>query len=192
MLGRNSGGVRPRNAVPIGEAIANGAGLYANEIQNARDAMEMEYGNVISKTKLSIADLGGGALGASDGRTVYMSDEYVKNNNMTKAMKDAEKSGFHPKIGDKTGAEAVTAHELGHFLSKQATDKSGLTERQIVERAGKKVGIKVNHMASHISGYARYNYSETIAEASADVYCNGRRASKASRAIMSEIKSILR
>lgn len=38
----------------------------------------------------------------------------------------------------------------------------------------------------------RYNYSETIAEASADVYCNGRRASKASRAIMSEIKSILR
>lgn len=38
MLGRNSGGVRPRNAVPIGEAIANGAGLYANEIQNARDA----------------------------------------------------------------------------------------------------------------------------------------------------------
>ena len=47
-------------------------------------------------------------------------------------------------------------------------------------------------MAGKISGYARYNYSETIAEASADVYCNGGRASKASRAIMTEIKDILK
>ena len=58
MLGRNSGGVNPRNVVPIGEAITNGAGLYANEIQNARDAMEREYGNTISKANLAIADLG--------------------------------------------------------------------------------------------------------------------------------------
>lgn len=43
-----------------------------------------------------------------------------------------------------------------------------------------------------ISKYARSNYSETIAEASADVFCNGSKASKASRAIMSEVKSILK
>jgi len=56
----------------------------------------------------------------------------------------------------------------------------------------KRIGVKVNLMAGKISGYARYNYSETIAEASADVYCNGGRASKASRAIMTEIKDILK
>lgn len=192
MLGRSSSG-RVYSSTPIGEAIANGAGLYANEIQNARDAMEREYGNIVSKAGLEIGDFGrGDALGMSDGYTVYMSDKYVKNNNMTKAMKDAEKSGFHPKMGKKTGAEVVTAHEMGHFLAQQAMNKSKLSERQIVERASKKIGVKVNNMAGLISGYARYNYAETIAEASADVFANGRRASKASRAIMSEIKSILK
>ena len=191
MLNRSSS-TTVKNAVPIGEAISKGAGLYANQIQNARDSMEREYGNIISKANLAVADVGRSALGASDGYTVYMSNKYVKNNNMTKAMKDAEKDGFHPKIGKKTGAEAVTAHEMGHYLSEQAMRKSKLNERQIVDRAAKKIGVKVNNMAGLISGYARYNYAETIAEASQDVYCNGKRASKASRAIMSEIKSILK
>ena len=191
MLGRSSSG-RVYSSTPIGEAIANGAGLYANEIQNARDAMEREYGNIVSRANLAIAKMSAGAWGMSDGYTVYMSDKYVKNNNMTQAMKDAEKSGFHPKIGKKTGAEVVTAHEMGHFLAEQASKKVGISQRDIVERASKKIGVKVNNMASQISEYARYNYHETIAEASADVFANGRRASKASRAIMSEIKSILK
>lgn len=191
MLGRSSNATI-RSSTPIGEAIANGAGLYANQIQNARDAMEREYGNIVSRAGLEIADISGGALGASDGYTVYMSNKYVKNNNMTKAMKDAGESGFHPKLGKKSGVEAVTAHEMGHFLAEQASKKAGISQRDIVERASKKLGVKVNNMAGKISEYARYNYHETIAEASADVYCNGRRASKASRAIMSEIKSILK
>lgn len=193
MLGRSSSGATIKSSTPIGTAISNGAGLYANEIQNARDAMEREYGNVISKANLSVADMGrANALGAYGQGTVYMNDKFVKNRNMTEAMKDAEKSGFHPKIGKKTGAEAVTAHELGHYLADRAMAKAKVNERQIVERAGKKIGVKVNRMADMISGYARYNYAETIAEASADVYCNGKRASKASKAIMSEIKAILK
>lgn len=191
MLGRSSTGII-RSATPIGTAITQGAGLYANEIQNARDAMEVEYGNIISRANLSIADISGNALGASDGYTVYMSDKYVKNNNMTQAMKAAADAGFHPKLGNKTGAEAVTAHELGHFLSTQATTKAKISERGIVSRAAKKIGVKTNNLASLISGYARYNYSETIAEASADVFCNGKKASKASIAVMNEIKSILK
>lgn len=192
MLGRSSSGTVVKSSTPIGEAISKGAGLYANEIQNARDIMEREYGNIVSKANLAIAKLSGTALGASDGYTVYMSDKFVKNRNLTQVMKDAEKQGFHPKLGKKSGAEAVTAHELGHFLAEQAMRKSKLDERGIVERAAKKVGIKTNYMASKISGYARYNYAETIAEASADVFSNGRRAAKESRAIMSEIKAILK
>lgn len=191
MLGRSSS-TSVRNSVPIGEAIANGAGLYANEIQNARDAMEREYGSIVSKAGLEVAELTGGALGASDGYTVYMSDKYVKNANMTKAMQDAAKSGFHPKLGGKTGAEAVTAHELGHYLAKQAMRKAKISEMEIVGRAAKKLGVKRNNMAGKISEYARYNYAETIAEASADVFCNGRRAKRESKAIMNEIKSILK
>lgn len=53
MLGRSSSGVTVKNATPIGTAITNGAGLYANEIQNARDGMEREYGNIVSKAKKS-------------------------------------------------------------------------------------------------------------------------------------------
>lgn len=191
MLGRSSSGT-VKNAVPIGEAISKGAGLYANEIQNARDEMEREYGNIVSRANLAVADVGRDALGASDGYTIYMSNRYVKNANMTEAMKEMAKSGFHPKIGKKTGAEAVTAHEMGHYLAEQASKRAGISQRDIVERASKKAGIKVNHMASTISEYARYNYHETIAEACTDVYCNGRRASKASKAIMAEIKSILK
>lgn len=191
MLGRSSS-TMIKSSTPIGTAIAQGAGLYANEIQNARDAMEVEYGNIISKANLSIAKMKGDALGASDGQTVYMNDKFVKNNNMTQAMKASADSGFHPKIGNKTGAEAVTAHELGHFLSAQATTKAGITEREIVARAGKTLGVKTNNVASLISQYARYNYAETIAEASQDVFCNGKGASKASIAIMSEIKKILK
>lgn len=191
MLGRSSS-VQIKSSTPIGTAIAQGAGLYVNEIQNARDAMEVEYGNIISKANLSLATMGSSALGASDGQTVYMNDKFVKNNNMTQAMKASADSGFHPKIGNKTGAEAVTAHELGHFLSARAMEKAGISEREIVARASKELGVKTNNVASMISGYARYNYAETIAEASADVFCNGRGASKASIAIMSEIKKILK
>ena len=191
MLGRSSS-TSVRSSQPIGEAIAKGAGLYANEIQNARDAMEREYGSIISKAGLEIADLTGDALGASDGYTVYMSDKYVKNSSMTAAMESAAKSGFHPKLGGKTGAEAVTAHELGHYLAEQAMRKAKISEKEIVNRAAKKLGVKRNTMAGHISEYARYNYAETIAEASADVFCNGRRAKKESKAIMNEIKAILR
>ena len=191
MLNRSSN-VSVRNPTTIGEAISKGAGLYANQIQNARDSMEREYGNIISKANLSVADMGSGTLGAYGGGTVYLSSKYVKNANMTKAMQAAAKSGFHPKIGKKTGAEAVTAHELGHYLGDQASKKAKISQREIVERAANKIGVKTNNMAGLISGYARYNYQETIAEASADVYCNGKRASKASRAIMAEIKSILK
>lgn len=107
-------------------------------------------------------------------------------------MKASAKSGFHPGIGKKTGAEAVAAHEIGHRLGEVAAKKAGISEREIVARASKKVGISTANMAGHISKYARSNYGETIAEAASDVYCNGSKASKASRAIMSEVKSILK
>ena len=191
MRNKNSG-VFVYSSISIGTAISQGAGLYANEIQNARDEMEREYGNIVSQANLSVAKISENALGAYGDGTVYMSDKYVKNKSMTKSMQQMADDGFHPKIGNKTGAEAVTSHELGHYLADRAMAKAKIDEKEIVKRASKKVGEKVNNMAGKISEYARYNYAETIAEASADVFCNGRKASKASIAIMNEIKSILK
>lgn len=175
------------------EEIGKGGGGFANEIMNTRDAYEREYGDAVKDITLKAATFSDpSVLGAYGGNTLYMNQKYIKNANLTDSMRAAEKSGFHPKLGNKTGAEAVAAHELGHRLGEVAAQRSGVSEKDIVGRAAKKVGIKTENMAGHISGYARTNYAETIAEAHADVYCNGNKASKASKAIVNEVKSILK
>lgn len=183
--------VRVINSNPLTDEISRGGGSFANEIMNTRDAFEAEYGSAVKNMNLSVATFDKrNTLGAYGGDTLYMNRRYVSNRNLTDAMKNTD--GFHPGIGNKTGAEAVAAHEIGHRLGEVAAKKAGVSEREIVARAGKTVKISTANMAGHISGYARSNYGETIAEASADVFCNGRNASKASIAIMDEIKKILK
>ena len=181
-----------RSSHNLTEEIGKGGGSFANEIMNTRDNLEAEYGDAVKDLSLQAAVLGNPlAAGAYGDNTIYMAQKYIQNANLTDAMKDAERSGFHPKLNGKTGAEMVAAHEIGHHLGEVAARQNGITEKDVVARAAKTLGIKTENMAGHISGYARSNYSETIAEACADVYCNGNNASKASRAIMAEVKSLL-
>lgn len=190
-MDNKSTNVTVKSSHPLTDVISTGGGEYANEIMNTRDAFEAEYGSAVKQMNLHVATFSkAGVLGAYGGDTLYMNEKYVKNKNLTEAMKNT--NGFHPSIGNKTGAEAVSAHEIGHRLGEVAAKKAGISEREIVARAAKKTGISTENMAGHISKYARSNYGETIAEASADVFCNGEKASRASRAIMSEIKSILK
>ena len=183
--------VRVLDSNPLTDEISRGGGSFANEIMNTRDAFEAEYGSAVKDMNLSVARFSNNsALGAYGGNTLYMNRSYVSNRNLTDAMKETD--GFHPGIGDKTGAEAVAAHEIGHRLGEVAARRAGISEREIVARAAKTVNINTANMAGHISRYARKNYGETIAEASADVFCNGNNASEASKAIMTEIKSILK
>ena len=178
---------------PLADEISKGGGGFANEIMNTRDAFEREYGDAVKMLNLRVGTFSNPTiLGAYGGDTLYMNQKYVRNKNLTAAMQAGAQSGFHPGIGNKTGAEAVAAHEIGHRLGEIASKKAGISERDIVDRAAKKIGIKTANMAGHISKYARSNYGETIAEASADVFCNGKRASKASIAIMAEIKIALK
>ena len=160
---------------------------------NTRDEFEREYGGAVKGINLSVATFSDpSVLGAYGGDTLYMNEKYVKNANLTQAMQIGAEAGFHPGIGNKTGAEAVAAHEIGHRLGEIAAQKANISEKDIVARAAKKVKLKTANMAGHISQYARSNYGETIAEASADVFCNGEKASRVSKAIMSEVKSILK
>ena len=192
MLNRDSG-VSVNSSHPLTDAIPTGGGGFANEIMNTRDAFEREYGSAVKDVKLSLATFNQkGVLGAYGGDTLYMNEKFAKNKNLTAAMQSAASNGFHPGIGNKTGAEAVAAHELGHRLGQIAADKLGVSQQEIVARAAKRTRLKTENMAGKISKYARYNYAETIAEASSDVFCNGKKASRASRAIMAEIKAILK
>lgn len=178
---------------PLTDEIGKGGGSFANEIMNTRDAFEREYGAVVKGMNLSVATFSDpSTLGAYGGNTLFMNEKYVKNANLTQAMQAGAKSGFHPGIGNKTGAEAVASHEIGHRLGEIAAQKAGISQQDIVARAAAKVNIKTENMAGHISKYARSNYGETIAEASADVFCNGAKASKVSKAIMAEVKAIFK
>lgn len=185
--------VTVKSSHPLTDEIGKGGGSFANEIMNTRDAFESEYGDAVKMMKLHVGTFSKpGVLGAYGSDTLVMNQKYVKNANLTAAMQAGAQSGFHPSIGNKTGAEAVAAHEIGHRLGEIAAQKANISQQDIVARAAKKINIKTENMAGHISKYARSNYAETIAEASSDVFCNGKKASKASKAIMKEVKSILK
>ena len=116
-----------KSSHPLTDEISKGGGGFANEIMNTRDAFEAEYGSAVKRMNLSVATFSDNStLGAYGGDTLYMNEKYVKNAYLTEAMKNT--NGFHPTIGNKTGAEAVAAHEIGHRLGKIASQKAGISE----------------------------------------------------------------
>ena len=192
MLNKGSGAT-VKSSHPLVDAIPTGGGGFANDIQNTRDAFEREFGDAAKGVNLYLATFDQkGVLGAYGDNTLYMNEKFAQNKNLTAAMQSAAANGFHPSIGNKTGAEAVAAHELSHMLGERAAAKAGISQQEIVARAAQRTKMKTENMAGKISTYARYNYAETIAEAGADVFCNGSKASRASKAIMREIKEILK
>lgn len=188
-----STGTTVRSSHFMTDEIGEGGGSFVNEVMTTRDNLEKIYGDSVKDLNLQAATFSDGSvLGAYGGNTLYMAEKYIKNTELTNVMKQAAKDGYHPSIGNFSGAEAVTAHEIGHRMGEVAAQKLGVSQEAIVAAAAKKIGIKTENMAGFISGYARSNYGETIAEASADVYCNGSKASKASKAIMAEVKAALK
>lgn len=103
---------------------------------------------------------------------------------------------FHPPRGSKSGLEATAAHELGHRLThKVAGDDWNRLDKEadsIVLAAKKTAGFSsVRDLRNSISGYATKSNTEAIAEAFSDVYCNGSKASKGSKAIVAELNARL-
>ena len=137
-----------------------------------------------------------------DGQNVAINENYFDAGKMTSAYDDCVAKGFHPSRGDKTGIEAVTAHELGHMLTDKVGAKMGYDTNlttlntvagAILNEAKGEAGHKsINTMAAKISGYAKKNHAETIAEAFCDVYCNGNKATKESTAIVNVINRYLK
>ena len=203
-LGKGGGGVDSANIHNERDLVSE-RGAKRAEVDDvlsvARDIHD-KYG--VDVGQFMIADIGGkdsGVLAYSDGENIGFNSSYFNSQNMEAAYAASVASGYHPSKGNKTAMQAVAAHEYGHVLTEKAAAKLGISgfdsmdtaAKTIVDRARKQTTHKGSvSMAAKISGYAGKSNAECVAEAVADVYCNGRKASAESRAIVSELNKILR
>ena len=174
---------------PFVDAINTAARTISDDFSGLMDMVQV----------VAAAELGGKdkiqTLGYFSGETVAINQNYTNIDKMNRVYDEAVSSGFHPSRGSKTGTEAVTLHELGHALNAYAQKKMGsgnfdAAAQRIVREAYKATNGKGGTFkwAGGISGYAQKNYAECIAEAVADYYCNGNKATPESRAIMDVLR----
>lgn len=177
-------------------------GNYTAEVDEvltvSRDFYD-EYGDAVPLQQFLIAELKPGtpALGYYDGANIAINKAYMSNEKMGAAYANCVKSGYHPGLGNKTAMAAVTAHEFGHAATQAVGAKLGMNidgaATKICNEARKQTGHKgVVKMAAKISGYAKESNAEAVAEAFCDVYCNGKKAKKESRAIVNIANSYLK
>ena len=166
---------------------------------SVRDIADDFPGLMNDVSAVNSAELGGAdhdsTLGFYAGDRVSLNANYTDIGKMNAVYDQSVKSGYHPPRGNKNGTEAVTYHEMGHALSDHIATKMGAANldeasKTIVDNAYKATGGKggTKKWAGKISGYAQESYAECVAEAVADYYCNGSKASEYSKAIMTEMK----
>ena len=169
------------------------------EVTKTLKDFQDEYGLSYENTRIAKLKPKSNALAYYDGDGIAINAKYLNSKKMNDAYQRCVESGFHPKSGSKTGMEAVVAHELGHALTDMAGAKMGVkggidaSSKAIVNEARKATKHRgVVQMASKISGYAKQSNAEAIAEAVADVYCNGKKARSESRAIVNVMNKYLK
>ena len=206
----SSGGGGGTGGVGAGDIISTTSLVSARESQ-AKEVDEVlsvfndvynEYGSQVNDIQIAVMDSKSHAMAYYDfGDNIAVNAAYFNSAKMTSAMESCVQSGFHPSTGNKTAMQAVVAHELGHKLTADVATKlgqsgfSGLDAAagKIVREAKKKTGHKKSaDLAAQISGYAKTNHAETVAEAYCDVYCNGSKAKRESRAIVDVINGYLK
>ena len=163
----------------------------------ARDFRD-KYGDDGITEELQLATLKPSAQTAmaycdSNGNIAF-NETYFDKKKLTTAYDACVKSGFHPGRGNKTAVQAVAAHELGHHINNKLAARLGKDSdalaTEICNAARKQTKHRgVVQMENKISRYASSNNKEAIAEAMADVYCNGKKAKRESIAIVNVIDS---
>ena len=160
-----------------------------------------EYGYIINDIEVAtISAKGADTMAYYDGSNIAINDMYFNKGVMEYVYGRTVQDGFHPPQGNKTALQAVASHELGHALTDKVIAKMGSKfgkkdgAEAILKEAQKQAGHKgkLADMASKISGYAKESARECIAEAFADVYCNGKKATKESQAIVNTMNKYLK
>ena len=176
---------RERNQTEVDQVLTVGRAISEDFGENVTDwrvaKLDAKHGNTIAFCS---------AIG--DDNEIAINENYFDAKAMDTAYDGSVKSGYHPSRGRKSGTEAVVYHETGHMLVNRAAYREGtrsvLLAKSIVSDAQKSLGIRRwDDLASRISGYARDSYHETIAESLSDVYCNGAKAKRESRAVVSSL-----
>ena len=167
-------------------------------LQTFRDIKD-EYGYIINDIEIAtLKGEGASTLAYYDGSNIAVNKTYFDKAKMEGAYARSVEQGFHPPKGNKTALQAVASHELGHALTDAVGAKMGAIKgdvaNAILKEAKKQGKFKgtVADMAGKISGYAKFNPRECIAEAFADVYCNGSKAHKESQSIVSVMNKYLK
>lgn len=195
-------GLNPANIVSVTSLMSERQKqpTEVDETMQTFKDINAEYGYIIEDVQVATLK---GADGASvmayyDGSNIAINKTYFDKAKMESAYENCIESGFHPSKGNKTALQAVTSHELGHALTDEVASKmkgiKGDPAKAVLKEAKKQIGYKGNigSMAGKISGYAKYNAHEAIAEAFADVYCNGKKAHKESQAIVNVMDKYLK
>ena len=171
----------------------------SNDVLDVFKNVNEEYGYVIGDILVAkIKGKNNNAMAYYDGTNIGFNEAYASTKVLNKAYANCVKSGFHPSNGNKSPAEAVASHELGHALTDAVGKKmrgldidraSDRLVNEATEQTGHSGGVQ---MAKKISTYATHSNAEAIAEAFSDVYCNGKKAHKESKAIVNVINSYLK
>ena len=195
--GRYSGGgtLNPEDITSMEDLVSMREGIprEVDEMLSVGKDVHDKYGEDIGNLGAATIKEGkGGVLGFFGGDEIGINKKYLDSKKMDKAMDESIKDGFHPSRGKKTGLQAVAAHEYGHKLTEAAGRRHGKSldamADDIVKEARQATGHRgVVKMASKISRYATASNAEAVAEAFADVYCNGGRAKRESIAIVNAL-----
>ena len=170
----------------------------SNDILSAVWDVNEEYGLQLEDMHIATLKTGANAIAYYDGANMGWNKTFMDEQRLNASYADCVKAGFHPSNGNRTPAEAVTYHELGHALTDAVGRKMGVYDidsasTRIVNEARKQTKHKgVVQMASKISGYATHSNAEAVAEAFADFKCNGSKARAESKAIVNVVDSYLK
>ena len=202
--GGATGGVNPKNIKNTEEMLSfrNPSNQkQVDEVLAVSKELTDKYGASVATGGFEVADMTGkdaATLGFyTVGGGITMNKSYMNNQNMDAVMDRCSKDGFHPSRGNKSGMYAVAAHEYGHSLTENVRIKMGENSfdkaaDRIVTEARKQTGERGNIIfGGKISKYAQQINAETVAEGVADVMCNGKKAKKQSKAIVSVIDNYL-
>ena len=194
-------GLNPNNIVST-TSLMSEIGKQPTEVDETMQVFKdinAEYGYVIQDVQLAtLKGDGASTMAYYDGSNIAINKTYFDKAKMESSYQACVESGFHPSQGNKTALQAVTSHELGHALTDavgaKMTGVKGDPANAILKEAKKAGNFKgtVASMAGKISRYAQYNAHEAIAEAFADVYCNGKKAHKESQAIVNVMNKYLK
>ena len=198
------GGLSPGDIVSTRDLIGQ-RGVKQTEVDETlsvfKDVMD-DYGYQIGDIRLAtLRGKGRNVLAYYDGANIAVNESFFSKDKMDRAYEACVKAGFHPPSGNKSGMQAVIAHELGHGLTDAVAEKMGISGIGKINRASAAIVTQARKQTRHrgniifaekISGYATHSNAECVAEAFADVYCNGKKARAESRAIVSVIKGYLK